>query len=88
MLMKTTIRNINVNYIQYGSGSDVVLLHGWGQNIEMMKPIGDRLQKLVDKYNSRQDEKVYAEQILDNVKIVNHLDFTQEELDAIDKILS
>ena len=28
------------------------------------------------------------EQILDNVKIVNHLDFTQEELDAIDKILS
>lgn len=43
--MKTTIRNINLNYIQYGSGSDVVLLHGWGQNIEMMKPIGDRLQK-------------------------------------------
>ena len=34
-----------VNYIQYGSGSDVVLLHGWGQNIAMMKPIGDRLQK-------------------------------------------
>ena len=28
---------------------------------------GDRLQKLVDKYNSRQDEKVYAEQVLDNV---------------------
>lgn len=28
------------------------------------------------------------EQILENVKIVNHLDFTQEELDAIDKILS
>jgi pimeloyl-ACP methyl ester carboxylesterase len=27
----------NVNYIQYGEGNkDVVLLHGWGQNIEMM----------------------------------------------------
>ena len=43
--MKINIRNININYIQYGSGSDVVLLHGWGQNIAMMKPIGDRLQK-------------------------------------------
>lgn len=43
--MTINIRNINMNYIQYGSGSDVVLLHGWGQNIAMMKPIGDRLQK-------------------------------------------
>lgn len=43
--MKITIRNININYIQYGSGKDIVLLHGWGQNIEMMKPLGDRLQK-------------------------------------------
>lgn len=43
--MTKNIRNININYIQYGSGSDVVLLHGWGQNIAMMKPIGDRLQK-------------------------------------------
>ena len=43
--MTINIRNININYIQDGSGSDVVLLHGWGQNIAMMKPIGDRLQK-------------------------------------------
>ena len=28
---------------------------------------GDRLQSLVDKYNDRQSEKVYAEQVLDNV---------------------
>lgn len=28
---------------------------------------GEKLQKLVDSYNNRQDEKVYAEQILDNV---------------------
>ena len=45
MVVRINIRNININYIQYGSGSDVVLLHGWGQNIAMMKPIGDRLQK-------------------------------------------
>lgn len=33
----------NINYIQYGKGSDVVLLHGWGQNIEMMKILGDKI---------------------------------------------
>lgn len=30
-----------VNYIEYGSGKPLVLLHGWGQNIEMMKPVGE-----------------------------------------------
>ncbi len=38
------IRNIKINYKQYGEGPDVVLLHGWGQNIEMMKPLGDKLK--------------------------------------------
>ena len=35
----------DINYIQYGNenGKDIVLLHGWGQNIEMMKPVGDLL---------------------------------------------
>ena len=37
------IRNIKINYKQYGKGEDIVLLHGWGQNIEMMKPLGDNL---------------------------------------------
>ncbi len=43
--MIKNIRNIDVHYIQYGSekGKDIVLLHGWGQNIEMMKPLGDQL---------------------------------------------
>lgn len=36
------IQNININYIQYGEGKkDILLLHGWGQNIAMMKPLGD-----------------------------------------------
>ena len=39
--MKITIQDININYIQYGEGKDILLLHGWGQNIEMMKPLGD-----------------------------------------------
>ncbi len=34
-----------VNYIQYGNdkGKDIILLHGWGQNIEMMMPLGNPL---------------------------------------------
>ena len=39
--MKINIKDMDINYIQYGEGKDILLLHGWGQNIEMMKPIGD-----------------------------------------------
>ena len=39
--MKINIKNMEVNYIQYGEGKDILLLHGWGQNIEMMKMLGD-----------------------------------------------
>ncbi len=41
------INNIAINYIQYGnkSGKNIVLLHGWGQNTEMMDPVGKRLQE-------------------------------------------
>lgn len=39
-------KNLNINYVRYGSKKNdtVVLLHGWGQNIQMMKPIGDNLK--------------------------------------------
>lgn len=37
--MSIKIRDLNINYIQYGSGKDIVLLHGWGQNIAMMQPL-------------------------------------------------
>ncbi|MBQ6323440.1 MAG: alpha/beta hydrolase [Bacilli bacterium] len=39
--MKIKIQDIDINYIQYGEGKDILLLHGWGQNIAMMRPIGD-----------------------------------------------
>ena len=45
--MKINVKNLDVNYIQYGEGKDILLLHGWGQNIEMMKPVGDNFS---DKY--------------------------------------
>lgn len=45
--MEIKIKDVIVHYTQYGNnqGKDVLLLHGWGQNIEMMKPIGDHLKK-------------------------------------------
>lgn len=41
--MYIKVQNLNINYIQYGNpkGKDILLLHGWGQNIEMMKILGD-----------------------------------------------
>ena len=44
------IKNIDINYVQLGNdkGQDIVLLHGWGQNIEMMMPIANGL---TDKYH-------------------------------------
>lgn len=41
--MKIVIKDVSINYIQYGEGKDVLLLHGWGQNIQMMQPIGDNI---------------------------------------------
>ena len=41
------IKNIKINYKQYGDGDDMVLLHGWGQNIKMMEPLGNHFK---DKY--------------------------------------
>ena len=36
------IKDVDVNYIDYGSKENpMVFLHGWGQNIEMMKMLGD-----------------------------------------------
>ena len=41
------IKDLKVHYELYGEKhkKTVVLLHGWGQNIEMMKPLGNPLSK-------------------------------------------
>ncbi len=45
-LMIKHINNTDINYIDYGEGENtLILLHGWGQNIEMMKSLGDKLKK-------------------------------------------
>jgi len=40
--MKAIIKGLEINFEQYGEGKDILLLHGWGQNIAMMKPLGDK----------------------------------------------
>lgn len=43
--MKIKIHGVEINYVRYGNHKNPILfLHGWGQNIEMMKPIADPLQ--------------------------------------------
>ena len=41
------VNNVNINYINYGNKErkDIVFLHGWGQNIQMMKMLADPLSK-------------------------------------------
>lgn len=48
--MLKNIMGVKVNYYfnDIGSETTLVLLHGWGQNIDMMMPIGD---KFLDCYN-------------------------------------
>ena len=45
--MRINIKNIDINYKQYGNkeGKNILLLHGWGQNIAMMDPLGTNLEK-------------------------------------------
>ncbi len=75
------INDINVNYIRYGKKSKdtVVLLHGWGQNIEMMKPIGDAIQNNYDVIiidlpgHGKSDEPKYAWNVDDYVECIKQL---------------
>lgn len=48
--MKLKVKDVNVNYVFYDNDSKInlVYLHGWGQNIEMMEPIAKPFEK---KYN-------------------------------------
>lgn len=45
--MKIKLKNITLNYIDYGNhdGQALIFLHGWGQNIAMMEPIATPFSK-------------------------------------------
>lgn len=45
------IKQVQCNYTVVGEGHDVILLHGWGQNIEMMEFIQKHLQSSFRVFN-------------------------------------
>lgn len=77
--MFKVIRNIKINYVTEGSGQDIVLLHGWGQNIQMMEPLG---KLFYDKYRvtiidlpgfGLSDNPNFAYSVYDYVEVVHDL---------------
>lgn len=42
--MYVKICNLNINYEVYGEGKDVILLHGWGANLQSFTPVINYLQ--------------------------------------------
>ena len=79
LCMFKKVKNINVNYCQYGDGKDVVLLHGWGQNIQMMEPLGRYLNDnhrvtIIDLPGFGLSEKPdYAYSVYDYVSLLEEL---------------
>lgn len=45
------LNGMNINYEVTGQGQPVILLHGWGQNVEMMRPIASALSDQFVVYN-------------------------------------
>lgn len=76
-----TINNTNINYVTYGNekGKNIVLLHGWGQNIKMMEPVGNAFQKdyritIIDLPGyGDSSEPTYAWQVEDYVNAIKEL---------------
>lgn len=77
--MFKTIKKIKINYKQFGEGKDVVLLHGWGQNIQMMEPLGNYLKAnhkitIVDLPGfGLSNEPDYAYSVYDYVELLKEL---------------
>jgi len=79
--MKKKIMDVNLNYTFSNISSDttMVLLHGWGQNIEMMEPIGNKYK---EKFNiliidlpgfGKSEEPPYSWTIYDYVECIKKL---------------
>lgn len=75
------INKKHINYVEFGkkNGKPMVLLHGWGQNIEMMRPVGEFFKNdyrviIIDlPGHGNSDEPSYAYTIYDYVAIVHKM---------------
>lgn len=43
--MEITVKGLSLHYEQYGSGEDVLLLHGWGSSLDAFSVLGNRIAK-------------------------------------------
>jgi len=79
--VKKIIKNVNINYEYNDNGFDttIIFLHGWGQNIEMMKPIADKYQ---NNYNTfildlpgfgKSSEPEFSWELIDYVDLVRKI---------------
>ena len=86
------IKDVNINYVRYGKKEKpaIVFLHGWGQNIEMMTPLGDARKEKNDVVSidlpgfGRSEEPKYAWQLMDYVDMLKEL---FDKLNIINPIL-
>ncbi len=82
--MEINIKNMNINYIQYGEGKkDIVLLHGWGQNIEMMNPLGKKLEKIARITIIDLPGHGASEEPKEELTIYDYCDVVKELLDSL-----
>ena len=44
-LLQTNVDSLKINYMDKGSGELVVLLHGWGSNIELFENMSELLAR-------------------------------------------
>lgn len=82
--MKIKVKNVLVNYIQYGEGKDILLLHGWGQNIEMMKMLGDNFS---DRFRITILDFPgfgFSEELSDSWNIKDYADMLEEFINELD----
>jgi len=79
--MVIKVKDININYIRYGNikKPTIVYLHGWGQNIEMMKSLADsRIEEndiiIIDlPGHGKSEEPKYAWQVEDFVECLKEI---------------
>ncbi|MBR3524064.1 MAG: alpha/beta hydrolase [Bacilli bacterium] len=75
--MTEKINDIELNYYEYGEGKKtLIFLHGWGQNIEMMKPLADYFYKEYKIYiidlpgHGKSSEPTFAYHVDDFVDVI------------------
>lgn len=74
--MNLNIKDMYINYEKSGTGPDVILMHGWGQNVKMMFNITEALNDQYTCYNidlpgfGESDEPEFAYTISDYVSFL------------------